>query len=413
MKLRNPSILARDPLLLQVFDQLGRPSGCRVTGGYVRDRLIGRPSGDLDLTIDGTTDEAERPARRLARQIEGHAHLLGSAPHRIWRIETASLKVEIWPLGGLTYEEDIKRRDFGCNALSWKLPDGPLVDLVGGLGDLERGLLRTSSRSNLEDDPVRLLRAPRFLAQFETFTLDPATRRWIGELAPSLTRAPRARVGQELVTLLRGPSAARGLGACVDLGLAQSLSPAGFPIEERWLAENLGAADRLALPNRHPLRGAMKSAGDAARLGFLVRAWGTPADGRLTPYAWPKPDRENALRAARLIDDALARVDAPPDDRRELAWRAGSGFPALISLAAAIEPGRSGWRRWWRQWHRDPAALVNPRSLLSGNEIAEITGIEPGPQLGTLAAAIKRAQIRGEFRSRRGARGWLNARLAL
>jgi hypothetical protein len=56
---------------------------------------------------------------------------------------------------------------------------------------------------------------------------------------------------------------------------------------------------------------------------------------------------------------------------------------------------------------------VNPRNLLTGNEIAEIAGIEPGPQLGTLAAAIKRAQIRGEIRSRRGARGWLNAKLAL
>ena len=413
MKLRNSSILSRDPLLRRVWDQLGRPLGCCVTGGFVRDRLIGRPCGDLDLTIDGTTEEAEKPARQLARKIGGHAHLLGSAPQQIWRIETASLKVEIWPLGELSREEDIERRDFSCNALSWELPDGPLVDLPGGLGDLERGLLRTGRRSNLEDDPVRLLRAPRFLAQLGTFALDPATRRWIRELAPTLTRAPRARIGQELASLLRGPLAARGLRACVDLGLARFVSPAGCPAEEDWLTENLGAADRLASPRQNPLRGAMRSAGNAARLAFLIRAWGVPASGRLTPYAWPKSDRENALRAARLIDDARACVDAGAADRRELAWHAGPGFPALICLAAALEPKGSGWRRWWRQWRRDPATLVNLHRLLTGPEIAEIARIEPGPRLGTLARDLERAQVRGEIRTRKGALRWLKARIDL
>lgn len=413
MKLQNPSLLARDPLLRQVWEQMGRPSGCCVTGGYVRDRLIGRPSGDLDLTIDTTTDEAEKPARRLAQKLGGHAHLLGAAPHRIWRIETTSLKIEIWPLGWLSREEDIERRDFTCNSLSWKLPGGPLVDLVGGLSDLEGGLLRTSSPSNLEDDPVRLLRAPRFLAQLGAFTLDPKTRRWIRELAPSLARAPRARVGQELVSLLLGPSAARGLRACIDLGLVRFFSPPDCSADEDWLTENLGAADRLASPHQHPLRDAMGLAGNASRLAFLIRAWGVPADRQLTPYAWRKPDRETALGAARLIDDALAGVDAPPSDRRELAWRAGPGFPALICLAAALEPGRPGWRKWWRQWRRDPPAFLKPRRLLTGPEIAEIARIEPGPRLGALVEDLERARVRGEIRTRRGAIRWLEARIDL
>ena len=407
MKAIDPTVLRDDPLLRRVWEQLGRPSRCRVTGGYVRDRLLGRSSRDLDLTIERGEGQAAGPARRLAAANGVRAHLLGTAPHRIWRIDFPSLKVEIWPLGGLTFEEDMKRRDFGCNALSWELPDGPLVDLVGGLRDLEQRLLRTTSRSNLEDDPVRLLRAPRFLAQFETFTLDPTTRRWIRELAPSLSLAPRARVGQELLTLLRGPSAARGLLACVDLGLARWLSPAAHPIDEGWLTENLAAADRLVSPTRHPLRRALETSGDAARLSFLFRAWGSPEDDRLTPYGWSRSDRANALRAARMLDDARETVDAPHSARRELAWRAGMSFPTLINLAAALDPGRPGWRRWWRQWQRHPSALEHPRPLLTGVEVAEIAGIEPGPELGTIARALLRAQVRGEVRSRGGAERWI------
>jgi len=401
MKPVNPSILGGDPLLRRVWEQLGRPSGCAITGGHVRDRLLGRRSNDLDLTIDGTADEAADPARRLATALGVRAHLLGTAPHRVWRIETSTLKVEIWPLGELSQEEDIRRRDFSCNALRWELPYGPLVDLVGGVDDLERGRLRAVSRVNLESDPVRLLRAPRFLAQLEDFELDDLTRTWIRELAPSLAKAPRERVGQELLTLLQGPGVSRGLAVCLDLGLFGPVSPAADKIDENWLMTNLGAADKLTIGHHRA---------DTARLALLIRAFGLPTDRELAPYAWPKTDRENALKAARLLDEARTTVDSGPADRRELAWRAGSAFPALEALASALNPVHSGWRRWRRQWQRNRAALEDPQVLLTGIEVATITGIELGPNLGEIVRALLRAQVRGEIRSRGGALRWLKAR---
>ena len=66
--------------------------------------------------------------------------------------------------------------------------------------------------------------------------------------------------------------------------------------------------------------------------------------------------------------------------------------------------------RWWRQWQRNPATLENPQPLLTGIEIATVTGIEPGPELGHIAKALLRTQIRGEVRSRGGALRWLKAR---
>lgn len=401
--------LRDDPLLRRVWDDLGRPSCCRITGGYVRDRLLGRPCTDLDLTLEGDVEDAAAPAARLARTLGVRAHLLGTPPHRIWRIETTELKVELWPLGGLTLEDDIRRRDFTVNAVSWQLPEGPLVDLVGGLDDLHGGLLRSISRANLEDDPVRLLRAPRFLAQLRELALDDATRDRIRELAPRLTHAPRERVGQELLALLGGPAAARGLAACIDLDLVGPVAPDPRRLDERWLEDNLRAIDRL---NERLRAGGtpVPQWADTARLAFLIRAWGVPTDRELAPSAWPRFVREQAGRAASLLDQARSTVHAPAADRRELAWFAGAAFPALHALAQAIEPNRRAWQRWWRQWRRDPEVLRDPRPLLSGDDIAEITGLDPGPELGEAVDALIRAQVRGELRSRGGAVAWLRRR---
>lgn len=426
MQLKNTSILSKDPLLGEVYIRLGRPSGCRVTGGYVRDRLLGRPTNDLDLTMEGTAAAAETAAKRLAKSLGVRAHFIGAEPHRIWRIETPAGKIELWPLGGLTAEEDIRRRDFSCNALSWELPDGPLVDLVGGVDDLGRDRLRAISRYNLESDPVRLLRAPRFLAQLPNFDLDKPTRRWILELGPSLASAPRERVGQELLTLLRGPASSRGLAESLRLGLFEPASPAPDRVDGCWITAHIDAADRLAAP-RHaggtpvpqkpgnqrgvggtPAEMGLGDFGDAARLAFLIRGWGVPPARDLAAYAWTRTDREAALVAARGLDAALSTVDAPPADRRELAWRTGTAFPTLMALASAVAPKHTGWRRWRRQWARDPGALMNPIPLLTGAEIAEITGIEPGPELGEAVRGLLRAQIRGEVRTRGGAARWFD-----
>jgi tRNA nucleotidyltransferase (CCA-adding enzyme) len=404
-----------------VWAQLGRPIGVRVVGGYLRDRLLGRPTGDLDLTMVGDADSTARPARRFASTRGIRAHLLGSAPHRVWRIESPDLKVEIWPLDGLTLEEDIRRRDFTCNTLCWELPGGPLVDLVGGFDDIEARSLRAVARANLENDPVRLLRAARFLAQLDGFELEARTRSWIRELASLLNDAPRERVGRELSAMLRAAAAARGLETCLDLGLFTAAAPEGSSPDPTWVRDNIHAVSALSARYRKietptpptayrrcgagvPPAGCRSgSVGDAARLAFLFRAWGHPTEGRLAPYSWPRSDRERACCAARLLDDALESVNAPPADRRELAWRAGASFPALLALGQALDPAQPGWRRWRRQWCRDPGALLDPRPLLSGEEIARITGIEPGPELGTLVRALLRAQVRGEIRSTSGA----------
>jgi tRNA nucleotidyltransferase (CCA-adding enzyme) len=389
---------------------MGRPHGCRVVGGYLRDRLLGRATKDLDLALAASVDDVEAAARHLAEALGTRAHLLGTPPHQVWRIASTELTVELWPSGGLGLEDDTRRRDFTVNALSWSLPDGPLIDLVAGNVDLEERRLRAISRRNLEDDAVRLLRAPRFLAQLPGFELDSDTRQWIAELAPILADAPRERIGKELLAMLKADAASRGVRECLALGLFEPSAPSGARLDAGWLRGHVVAADRLARARRHPVPSALRVAGDAGRIALMIRAWGSPSVGRLAPYSWPRPDRDRALRASRSLDLALSTVATPSADRRELAWHTGAAFPTVLALAAAVEPDQSGWRRWWRQWLRDPAALERPRPLLTGDEIVRITGIEPGPELGAITKGLTRAQVRREVRNRHGAIRWLSRR---
>lgn len=401
----HPRALENDILLRGVWEGLGTPQ-CHVTGGYVRDRLLGGTSVDLDLVLPGDLDSARGPARRLAARLDTRAHILGQGANRVWRIEAPEIRIELWPLGGLNLDQDIGRRDFSLNALVWPLPAGPLDDRIGGLVDLEEGRIRALSRNNLEDDPVRLARAPRFVAQLKGFRIDPQTAGWISSLAPSLADAPRERIGQELSKLLAAPGIEPGLRSLIELGLLEPSAPSPAACDRQWLEHRFAAASRLAGAWPHPLRAAVAEAGVAARLALLFRAWGCPDADTVAAYAWPRDCRRLAVGAASLFEDAIATVANPIADRRAFIHDAGETFPATLALAAAVEPNRP-WARWWRLWRERGGELVDPEPLLSSEEIGAITGVKPGPALGRAIDALTEAQVRGEVRTANGARVWL------
>jgi tRNA nucleotidyltransferase/poly(A) polymerase len=410
MHLRTAESLRTDRLMMGVWRDMGRPT-CFVAGGYLRDRLLGRPSTDLDFTLPGTVESVAAPARQLAAARGTRPHLLGREPRAVWRIDTEELSVELWPLGPLTIDDDILRRDFTCNALVWQLPDGPLIDNVGGLDDLRSGRLTAVSRGNFQDDPLRLLRAARFLAQLEFLELDHRTATFIRELAPALVHAPRARAGHELRLLLAARGAERGLRNLLELGTFRHAAPAGGGLDSDWMEGHAAAIGRLAGSRRHPVPAAVRAAGPAAPLALLLRGWGCPDDERVAEYSWPRDERAAATRVSRLLERAIAGVGGDAAERRELIHIAGADFPVLLAAAAAIagrDPAVSpAWRRWWAQWGRQGARLASPPPLLASDEIAARCGLGPGPGLGRVLRRLRLAQVRGEVRSAAGARRWI------
>jgi len=403
----NTAALENDLLLRGVWEGLGTPE-CHITGGYVRDRLLGRESVDLDLVLPGDIDAIAGPARRLAARLDTRSHVLGRDANRVWRIDCPEIKIELWPLGDLSPDDDIRRRDFSCNALFWRLPDGPLDDRIGGRADLESGVIRALSKQNLEDDPVRLVRAPRFLAQLEGFTLDPQTGDWISSLAPAVSAAPRERIGQELLRLLAAPRAADGLRRLVELGLIEPVAPEGARCDRDWIDRNLEAATRLSGSAPHPVVASVLESGNAPRLALIVRAWGCPDADAVAPFAWSRNERRHATRAADLLDRVLTTVNASAADRRAFIHTAGTTFPTALAFGAGVEPDRP-WARWWRLWCEHGQELVRPDPLLSSEKIASILDIEPGPGLGRAVDALIEEQVRGELSTAQEAKRWLQS----
>ncbi len=402
--------------MFQQAEELWRLMGCprcELTGGWIRDSLLGRPSSDLDFALEGDTHRVQRSARRLARALGTRAHLLGKELKSIWRINGGGLKIELWPRGSLSIEQDIQRRDLTCNALVWQLPERRLIDLVGGVKDLQQRVLRAISRENLAADPVRLLRVARFLAKLDHFSLDPATAQWVGELAPLLADAPRERVGQELLSLLSSRGVRRGLEALLELGLFVPAAPAMARPDTAWITDHLEAATLLSGAGPHPVTGAVATAGDAARIALLLRSWRLEDQRQAAPYSWLRPLRLTATVAAGLLDRALTTASASAADRRQLIADAGHSFPAVLALAAAVASVRGSdprpWRRWWRQWQRSGPALVQPSCLLPAAEVAALTGVPPGVELGRQIRRLVTAQVRGHIRTPAGARRFLRS----
>ena len=410
----NADSLQHNELLMQVWTGMGQPA-CYLTGGFLRDHLLGRTSNDIDLSVPADADRVALRAHRLAESLGTRAHMLGESPRCIWRVETPDFRVELWPMGDLILNRDIQRRDFSCNALMWDMQRNKLIDRVDGLLDMEKKQLRALSRENLRRDPVRLLRGPRFLATLHGFELERETAGWIRGLAPQLERAPRERIGHELCLLMAGAAPSKGLSALISLGLFEGTAPTGISVDVDWLSRHVEVADRLANIDQHPIPLALDAAVESTRLAYLLRAWGSPRATEVAEYAWNRQHRRLAATAAELIDQAIEAATGEVVDRKDLIYRAGPAFPTVLALGSAMtDQSRTAldpWRRWWRQWSRSGDQLVDPPPLLAAEEVIGIVGSESGRELGIALRGLERAQARGEVRSASGAKKWLERQL--
>jgi len=204
-----------------------------LVGGAVRDRLLGLPPGDRDWVVVGSTPEAMLAAgyRPVGRDFPVFLHPETGEEHALARTERKSARghrgfvVDAAPT--VTLEEDLSRRDFTINAIA-EGADGRLVDPYGGQRDIEARLLRHVGPAFTED-PLRVLRAARFMARFAPLGFKVADEtmalmRYMvagGELADL---APE-RVWQELVRALRSPRPSAFLRTLRDCGALAVVLP--------------------------------------------------------------------------------------------------------------------------------------------------------------------------------------------
>ena len=294
-----------------------------VVGGAVRDELLGLDSKDADFLVPGLDTEGLRAALAPHGRVEDLVvadRLVGIRLYprdgRIRKLTPAGIEFapprkevstgpgrhdfEIVADASLSVEDDMRRRDFTVNAMARRLDTGELVDPLGGRADLEARRLRTVSPQSFREDPLRLVRALRFVSQLG-FEPDDELLEQMGEEAPAVKLVSGERIGGglaadgmgELSKLLLGGEPARALRLARDTGvlveLLPELGPAiGFDQESRYhdltVDEHTFAVVQAAADNGFSL---------PVRLAALFHDLGKPIvgwrgnDGRLHYYAKP------------------------------------------------------------------------------------------------------------------------------
>ena len=210
---------------LQTIHQalLGFAPEAALVGGAVRDMLLARSVRDLDYVVQSN---ALVVGRKLADALGAAYYPLDKqrkTARIVWSRDEETLVVDIASLLGMTLEEDIRRRDFTLNAIAM-LPDGQLFDPLNGQEDLTQGLLRLCSPDSLHNDPVRVIRAVRFLY---AFGLQPAPGldQAVWYAAPRLPRVSPERQRDEFVKLLALPTPHLAIERLIDWRVGDVLLP--------------------------------------------------------------------------------------------------------------------------------------------------------------------------------------------
>ena len=413
-----------------------------VVGGFVRDRLLGRASKDLDLEVFGIPQDELPGLLGAIGRVEpvGRAfpvYKLGPIDVALPRRESKSgrghtaFTVEGDPF--MPFAEAARRRDFTMNAIGWDPLTGEYVDPWHGRADLEARRLTVVDARTFADDSLRVLRALQFAARFEA-TLDdeaaaicraiplddlPAERLW-GEFEKLLLVAARPSIGFAL---------ARELGV-VEQILPEMVPLYDCPQDPEWHPEGDVWTHTLMVIDE-----ARRRNGDLARpelaivmLSAVCHDLGKPATTALIDGRWRSPgheaagvepatcllDRFNvqtmegvdvrtqvlAITAEHLRPSAFYKAKDTVRDGafRRLAQRVD--MELLVRFCRADCHGRTGtFDCSAMDWFLDRARALGvereaPRPILLGRHLLAL-GVPPGPRMGEILRAVYERQLDG------------------
>jgi len=333
--------------LLRLFPRLRDvPIDAYVVGGAVRDLILGAAPADVDVACLDPLACARSLGRKVIR--------LGREEHlSAYRVVEGAHVYDFAALLDGSIDADLARRDFTVNAMAIDLRSGVLLDPHGGRADLERRLVRMVDAGNFDDDPLRMLKALRIAVRFD-FGIDDATLAAIRPRAARITDIAVERVAYELTVIFSANAFRRAVALLHEAGL-------DVPLFGHALDAGAFHADDVPL---------------AAALSLLVD------DAHAFTKRWRLSDALlHEMQTLQRLRDARSLVDL---------------YDAGERIARQLSPML---RALGRDDHIElPDFTTKP--LLTGDEIASIAGIEPGPRVGVLKRALLEAELEGRITTR-------------
>ncbi len=467
--------VTQEPLfqtLRQRADRLG--SACYLTGGLVRDWFLGRPTRDIDLAV---SRQALELAREFAQAAQGTFVLL-KEDRATARVVLPGLQFDFAGFRAASLPEDLRDRDFTINSLALPLTSafGPdpwePIDPLNGAGDLDQGIIRQCTPNSFDRDPLRLLRAYRFQAQFG-MEIEAETRRGLQEWGPTLNRSASERRLYEWLQLLAQPLSGPSLSLMNEDGILDILFPEFLPLKNtpQNSFHHLNVFDHsfLALqcleqilthrpPGPPELSEALKAHPEKEALRpllkwtALVHDLGKPAaaERRANRWTFHSHDRfgqelfnnmAERFRLGRQARETMVRLigwhmrpfhllrEEPLGGRRPralLRWVKETGedlnsifLLALADCRAAQGPDRppdleDRLIRLWREALQIQKEIIIPLAsappLINGNDLIHL-GLVPGPLFKEILDRIKEERWSGALTTREDALAWIESAL--
>ncbi len=401
-------------------------------GGCVRDELLGLAPTDYDIATDALPDRIRLLFKRTAEVGVAFGVVLVTPQEEEGVAERATVEVATFRSDGPytdkrrpdhvefgTPEQDARRRDFTVNALfldpegegetrksgaadmgQRPMPRGRVIDLVGGVADLERRVIRAvgDPEARLAEDHLRALRAVRLAARL-SFTIDPATGAAIRAHTRDLSGISRERIGEELRKMLAHETRAGAMGMLQELGLDAPV------LEEPTRGAELGTVRGLTGPV--PFAAAL--AAWSLDRGLTVTGPGATASAmgvvvRLRKALCLSNAERDQLMGVfdGLIALAGAWDGATVARQKRLAGAPDGGFEQAVRLVAMRDPARAAGVRARVAELAATSGGLAPEPFINGDDLVA-AGMKPGRRFKVILERVYDAQLEGRVGTREGA----------
>jgi tRNA nucleotidyltransferase (CCA-adding enzyme) len=421
-----------------------------IVGGWVRDRLLGVFSNNVDIEVFGVSaDELRSLLESFGRveavgasfQVYKVAGIDVSLPRRDSKSGRGHRGFAVTGDPSMTVEEAARRRDFTINAISWDPLTGEYLDPFHGRDDLARRLLRVVDPSTFPEDSLRVLRAVQFAARF-SLTLESDTRDLCRGIP--LDDLPAERVWGEMEKLLMAERPSIGLALALDLKVIQRLFPELFALvgceqEPEWHPEGDVWVHTLQVVDQARTRIAdlPRPQQITVMLGALAHDLGKPAttafiDGRIRSI---DHEEQGVAPATAFLDRLNIHTIDGYDVRHQVLGMTAQHLKPGMWFKVRDEVGDGAFRRLAQKvdlellarlaksdclgrspgtfnceamdWFLERARTLGvehrpPGPILLGRHLLEL-GIRPGPAMGDILKAVYEQQLDGKVTDLAGA----------